>query len=147
VTVVDHRPANIDKARFAQADQLLNLTPQDLATSLDLNSFDAAMIMTHNLEYDGRFLQSLADGRIAFVGLLGPSHRKEKLLQNLGDQAKLLVGRLHGPVGLDIGAETPEEIALSIIAGIQALIKGKTGGQLVMQNPAKLHLNHVSLTG
>jgi xanthine dehydrogenase accessory factor len=130
VTVVDHRPAYIDKARFADGDQLINLTPQDLAASLNLNSFDAAIIMTHNLEYDERYLRCITESRIPFVGLLGPSHRKEKLLQNLGKQAKLLAGRVHGPVGLDIGAETPAEIALSIIVGIQAAIKGKNGGRL-----------------
>ena len=129
VTVVDHRPAYVDKARFAKVDQLLKLAPQELAYNLDLNGFDAAIIMTHNLEYDERYLRRIAESTIPFVGLLGPSHRKGKLLKNIGNHATLMSGRLHGPVGLDIGAETPAEIALSIIAGVQAAIKNKQGGQ------------------
>jgi xanthine/CO dehydrogenase XdhC/CoxF family maturation factor len=55
-----------------------------------------------------------------FLGLLGPSHRKGRLLQSLGSDASRISNRVFGPVGLDIGAETPEEIALSIMAGIHA---------------------------
>jgi xanthine/CO dehydrogenase XdhC/CoxF family maturation factor len=79
--------------------------------------------------------------------LLGPGHRKDKLLQSFGNHAKLLTGRVYGPVGLDIGAETPAEIALSIIAGVQAAIKNKNGGQFDHELTSLTALkHHVSLT-
>jgi xanthine dehydrogenase accessory factor len=139
VTVVDHRAAYINNTHFAETDQLLHLAPQELADCLNLNSFDAAIIMTHNLEFDERYLHYIAESAISVVGLLGPTHRKEKLLKNLGKHAALFSGRLHGPVGLDIGAETPSEIALSIIAGVQAALKNKPGGCFVASFDTNSH--------
>jgi xanthine/CO dehydrogenase XdhC/CoxF family maturation factor len=130
VSIVDHRPAYCNKERFPQADDLLNLLPEDLGTKLELNQFDAAILMTHNLEYDQRYLKALVNCQIPFIGLLGPSHRKDKLMQALGSETAQLSQRIFGPIGLDIGAETPEEIALSIMAGIYAELNGRSGHTL-----------------
>ncbi|QSA99510.1 XdhC family protein [Methylomonas sp. EFPC1] len=130
VTLVDHRPAHIKPERFPLADQLLHLMPDQVASQLDLNRFNAIMLMTHNVEYDQRYLQAIVHCRVPFIGLLGPAHRKQRLLQSLGDNAALIAERVFGPVGLDIGAQTPEEIALSIVAGIQAQLNGRSGLQL-----------------
>ncbi|PKD39674.1 xanthine dehydrogenase, partial [Methylomonas sp. Kb3] len=115
---------------FPLADQLLHLIPDQVASQLDLNRFNAIMLMTHNVEYDQRYLQAIVQCRAAFIGLLGPAHRKQRLLQSLGDDAALMAERVFGPVGLDIGAQTPEEIALSIVAGIHAQLNGRSGLQL-----------------
>jgi len=64
------------------------------------------------------------------VGLLGPAHRKQRLLQSLGDNTALIVERVFRPFGLDIGAQPPEEIALYIVAGIQSQFNGRSGWQL-----------------
>lgn len=130
VTLVDHRPAHIKPERFPLADQLLHLTPEQVADQLDLHRFNAIMMMTHNIEYDQRYLQAIVHCRVSFIGLLGPAHRKQRLLQSLGDDAVLINERVFGPVGLDIGAQTPEEIALSIVAGINAQLNGRSGLQL-----------------
>jgi xanthine dehydrogenase accessory factor len=130
VTLVDHRPAHIKPERFPQADLLLHLVPEQVTGLLDLNRFNALMLMTHNIEYDQRYLQAIVHCRAPFIGLLGPAHRKQRLLQSLGDNAALISDRVFGPVGLDIGAQTPEEIALSIMAGIHAQLKGRNGLQL-----------------
>ncbi len=130
VTIVDHRPAYCNNERFPQADQVLNILPEELATTLELNPFNAVILMTHNLEYDQRYLQALVDCHIPFIGLLGPSHRKDTLMQALGNEAAQLSPRVFGPVGLDIGAETPEEIVLSIMAGIYAELNGRSGRAL-----------------
>jgi xanthine dehydrogenase accessory factor len=131
VTVADPRPGYVRKGRFPEADAMLHLLPQALRNYREWNRFSAAVLMTHNIDYDRRFLEGLADSTIPFIGLLGPSPRRERLLENLEDAAAAqLDGRVFGPVGLDIGAETPEEIALSIVAGIQAELKGRKGGQL-----------------
>jgi xanthine/CO dehydrogenase XdhC/CoxF family maturation factor len=134
VTVVDHRPGHIKKERFPQADRLLHSMPEDINDQLDLNQFNAVVLMTHNVEYDLRYLKSILHCHIPFIGLLGPSHRKDKLLQSLGDDASRISNRVFGPVGLNIGAETPEEIALSIMAGIHAQLNERSGRQLSIPN-------------
>jgi len=133
VTLVDHRPSYLKPERFASAEQLLHCPPQALADTLKLDRFDALVLMTHSLDYDARYLRIIADSRIPFIGLLGPEARKHRLLDSLGEQAAKIAGRVFGPVGLDIGAETPEEIALAIMAGILAAQNRRQGGQLTAQ--------------
>ncbi|WAR46683.1 XdhC family protein [Methylomonas rapida] len=130
VSVADHRPAYLTAGRFPTADALLHIRPEALNTHLKLNGFDAALVMSHNLSHDRQYLAALAASHIAVIGLLGPMRRRERLLNSLGEVGAELAERLYGPVGLDIGAETPEEIALAIVAGIQAALKGRGGGQL-----------------
>jgi xanthine/CO dehydrogenase XdhC/CoxF family maturation factor len=133
VTVVDHRPAHIKRERFPTADYLLYAMPEELSEHLNLNQFNALVLMTHNFEYDARFLKAIVNADIAFIGLLGPALRKQGLLQSLGDDAELISKRVFGPVGLDIGAKTPEEIALSIMAGIYTELNQRSGQQLNQQ--------------
>lgn len=129
VAVADHRPGYLSKERFSKADVLIHLAPHDLSAFLHDRRFDATVLMTHNLDYDRRFLAVLASSAIGFIGLLGPVTRRERLLHALDVDDKLR-SRLYGPVGLDLGAETPDEIALSIVAGILAALSGRGGGQL-----------------
>ncbi|MEC4747264.1 XdhC family protein [Methylomicrobium sp. Wu6] len=133
VTVADCRPGYVSKVRFPQADATLHLLPQTLENLPEWNRFSAAVLMTHNFDHDRRFLAALAGTCIPFIGLLGPAPRRERLLESLENAAEPLNGRVFGPVGLDIGAETPEEIALSIMAGIHAELKGRSGGQLSLR--------------
>jgi xanthine/CO dehydrogenase XdhC/CoxF family maturation factor len=99
-----------------------------------LDERTAAVIMTHNYARDLELLAQLLPSRARFVGVLGPRARTDRLLADLAargdapDAVQLL--RLHGPVGLDIGAETPEEIALAIAAEIRATLAGRAGGRL-----------------
>ncbi|WP_031435001.1 XdhC family protein [Methylomarinum vadi] len=130
VTVADYRPGHIDSARFPQAEKLLLLAPEELNEKLALNRFDALVLMTHNFDYDRRYLQRLANNNIPFIGLLGPAQRRDMLLQSLGNTAERIRESVFGPIGLDIGAQTPEEIALSIMAGIHAVLNGRGGGHL-----------------
>ncbi|MDD1612465.1 MAG: XdhC family protein, partial [Methylococcaceae bacterium] len=132
-TVVDHRPAYIKPERFPVAEKLFYCLPQNLADNLRLDRYDAVVMMTHSFEYDARYLKIIADSHIPFIGLLGPEARKNRLLDSLGDKAVKIAGRVFGPIGLDIGAETPEEIALSIMAGILATQNRRHGGQLTLQ--------------
>ncbi len=78
----------------------------------------------------GRACASADRGNIPYIGLLGAADRRKALLGSLGKDARRLERRSYGPVGLDIGAESPEEIALSIISGIQAFLQGRSGGVL-----------------
>lgn len=139
VTVVDYRPAYLAEASFLSADQLLLATSDNLQQQLDLDSFSAVVVMTHNLENDAKFLQALTDSNIAFIGLLGPAHRKQRLLKFLSVDAEKLSGRVFGPVGLDIGAQTPAEIALSMMAGILAHLNQRNGQQLNLKSNDSSH--------
>ena len=121
-TVVDHRPAYIEKGDFAGAERVVCCAVDDLVTNVELNSFDVAVVMSHHLVSDRGYLKHLAATDIAYVGLLGPVGRRERLLTELGDEADRLVGRLHGPAGLDIGGRGPAAIALSIAAQLQKVL-------------------------
>jgi xanthine/CO dehydrogenase XdhC/CoxF family maturation factor len=127
VTVVDHRPAYLDAARFPEARCVMAVDLADPGAGLDLGSFDAAVVMSHHLVADGRYLAMLATRAIPYVGLLGPAARRERLYAELGPLADALRPRLRAPVGLDLGGGTPEAIALAIVAEIQAALHGRPG--------------------
>jgi xanthine/CO dehydrogenase XdhC/CoxF family maturation factor len=120
VTVVDHRPAYLDATRFAGADLRL-VDPEALADAVAPSRHVAAVVMSHHLPSDAAYLRALARAREpGYVGLLGPRPRRERLARELGADAAALAGRLRGPVGLDLGAATPEGIALAIVAELHA---------------------------
>ena len=100
----------------------------ELAERVALAGCFAAVVMSHHLASDEAYLGALAGAPIAHIGLLGPRPRRDKLLAALGANAARLHGRLRGPVGLDIGAVTPEGIALAIAAELHALAAGRDGG-------------------
>src|SRR5579871_6661043 len=106
VTVVDHRPAYAVAARFPRARVVLSAAAE-LAASVDLGGYVAAVVMSHHLATDEAYLRALAATPIAYVGLLGPRARRERLLLGVNGAAERLAGRLRGPIGLDIGAITP----------------------------------------
>lgn len=85
----------------------------------------AAVVMTHQFEGDRAHLAALAATSIPYVGLLGPAARRDALLATLGDAAAALRPRLRAPVGLRLGGEGPEAIALSIAAGLAAHLHGR----------------------
>jgi xanthine/CO dehydrogenase XdhC/CoxF family maturation factor len=127
ITVYDHRPAYAQASRFPQAEQVLLGRPETLAQTLDLDGYDAAVVMSHHLPSDLGYLRALSATRIPYVGLLGPARRREKLLADLGEAATGLAGRLRSPIGLNIGGRAPESVALSIVAEIHARLAGAPG--------------------
>jgi xanthine/CO dehydrogenase XdhC/CoxF family maturation factor len=124
VTVADHRPAYTQRAGFERAHKVHTIDPDALARTLELDAFDAVVVMSHHLATDRAYLAQLVDVRARYVGLLGPPARKQRLLAELGARGTRLRSTLKGPVGLDIGADTPESIALSIVAELQATFAG-----------------------
>lgn len=120
VTVADHRPAYLERGGFSRADRALLVDPAALASSLAVDEFDAIVVMSHHLATDRKYLAQLATARAAYLGVLGPRARRERLLAELEGAAPALRARLKGPVGLDIGADSPESIALSILAELQS---------------------------
>lgn len=123
-TVSDHRPAYLENGDFSAADDAFCIAAAEIGDELELDQFDAAVVMSHHLVTDASYLRTLAATRIPYVGLLGPPHRRERLLGSLVEERKLLEGRLHGPAGIDINASGPASIALSIVAQIHQSLFG-----------------------
>lgn len=125
VTVADHRPAYVGRAGFAAADAVVLVDSANLSESLDLDRYEAIVVMSHHLTTDERYLAQLAGHATPYLGVLGPPARRERLIEQLGSRAGDLDRRLRGPVGLDIGADAPESIALSILAEIQQTLAAR----------------------
>jgi xanthine/CO dehydrogenase XdhC/CoxF family maturation factor len=127
ITVRDHRPAYAVRERFPRARSVYLAPAVSLAEELQRTAYDAAIVMSHHLPSDEAYLAALADSDIRYIGLLGPAPRRARLMHEIGAKAQALDKRLYGPVGLDIGATTPESIALAIVSEIQAVKSGRSG--------------------
>ncbi len=117
VTVADARALYAQPDRFAMADRVALLPAHDAVETLQLGPSTAVVLMTHNYGSDAKLLRRLLPLRLAYLGLLGPRVRAERLLADI--EAAHELDQLHSPAGLDIGAESPEAIALAIVAEIQ----------------------------
>lgn len=149
VTIVDTRAARPRPERFPDADAVIACPPEEVAATLALSERTAAVVMTHNYADDRRVLQALLDSPVGYIGQLGPRARTERLLAEISDDGFPLspthLARLHGPVGLDIGADNPEEIALAILAEIQSARAGRPGSPL-RERQAPLHPRPIPLS-
>ena len=112
--VVDHRPHTIDSLGLPDSCESICISPDDLTSRIDVNDFDVAIVMSHHLESDRSYLRILAESDVPFVGLLGPPHRRDRILAGMGEMAEKLEGRLHAPVGRELGGRGPGAIALEI---------------------------------
>ncbi len=131
LTVIDHRPAYANPERLPEADEIAVLDIDDLADSTFQDNTSVAVVMTHNYERDRRILPRLLKSDFLYVGALGPKKRTEKILAESGEDFSWeQLAKLHAPIGLDIGADTPEAIALAIVAEIQAVLSNRKGGFL-----------------
>jgi len=104
--------------------------PEEVAEKVDLGAFDAAVIMTHNYLYDMTLLSATLPSTIEYVGLLGPKSRGDELLAQIENITPAMREKVRSPIGLDLGADTPEEIALSIIAEVQAVLRQRSAAFL-----------------
>lgn len=135
VTIIDHRPAYATPERFPCADEIIVCRPEVVARRVTIDAGTIAVVMTHSYEHDRELLKMLVASSARYIGMLGPKRRTERMLIELSEAGSFEFAaadraRLHAPVGLDIGAETPEEIAVSIIAEVRACLAGRTGGML-----------------
>ncbi len=119
VEVIEHRGRFLDG--LTAADLVHRERAGECLPRLDLNSFDAAICMTHLYAEDLCALELLATTPLPWIGLLGPRARRDALLVALADRAEALAGRLEGPVGEALGGDGPEALALSMVARLQRL--------------------------
>jgi xanthine/CO dehydrogenase XdhC/CoxF family maturation factor len=130
VGLLDHRPAFARPERFPEADRVLSGLPALRVPELDLDDRSAVVLMTHNYLKDLEALRPLMASKARYLGLMGSRARSTRLVAELAAEGIHGGDRLHSPVGLDLGAEDPETIALAVLAEIQATFLGRGGGPL-----------------
>jgi xanthine/CO dehydrogenase XdhC/CoxF family maturation factor len=133
VTVADPRSAYLQSDLFGGA-RLVLTGFEDLGSALRLPRGAFVVIMNHHLDRDRRALRFAFERDPAYIGVLGPRGRYEKLLATLANEGHVPPAatrdRVHSPIGLAIGAETAEEVAVAILAEILAIRRGFAGGFL-----------------
>jgi len=134
VTVVDGRANYAVAARFPMADKLVIAKPETLLANIVIDQRTVFVLMTHNYNYDMAVIKQLLPLHLPYIGALGPKKRLHRLLNELQDEGTTITDKelenVYGPSGLDIGSENAEEIALSIIAEIQSVLKKRNGAPL-----------------
>lgn len=149
VVVSGRKATDLLEERFPEADEHRFLMhPEEAASTLVADDLSAAVVMNHTYLRDRDIMHALVNTTIPYVGLLGPRERTERMLHELTTAGKELSDeqrqRLFGPIGLDIGTETPEEIALATVAEIQAVLHNRAGGSL-RERTTPIHANRIVL--
>lgn len=138
VTIVDDRPEHLTRSRFPDARRLVCSPAAEARDKIKMTRQSVAILMTHSFSKDVALLPWLLNSDAFYVGLLGPKSRTGKIIQHLhADQnmpASDGIDKLHTPVGLDIGAVNPSEIAVAIIAEVIAETHSRSGGKLGQRN-------------
>lgn len=147
VTVTDECVAHVAPKFFPTADQVSMCDRKFIERDLRITPYTACVLMSHNYEYDRDVLKKIINSDASYIGILGPRKRFEKMLAEFQEMNIKLTSshlhKIHSPVGLDIGGETPDEIAVSIIAEIQSKFSKRSGGFLKYRN-APIHQRDVT---
>ena len=142
VAVLDGRPDYANTNRFASGCRVVVAKPEKALASLFINQRSVFVLMTHNYNYDLAVLRQLITYNVKYIGVLGPRKKLNRMLEQLHSEGIELtpeqLAKIYGPVGLDLGAETPEEIALSIAAEIKAVMANRKG-QSLREKDSVLH--------
>ncbi len=146
LTVVDGRHHYATQQRFPLAQQVMVAKADAALSHVAWDAKTAVVLMTHNYNYDIALLQQLLPLQLPYVGVLGPKKKLDRMLNEITEKGILITPHqlqpVYGPTGLDVGAETAEEIALSIIAEIKAVMSGSNGASL-RSKPHTIH-SHIS---
>lgn len=141
-TVVDGRRTHATAARFPKADKVFVAKAEEVLTRVETDAQTVFLLMTHNYNYDLALLKTVLGKECAYIGLLGPKKKTERMFDDLlaegVDVSAEQRARIHSPVGLDIGAETAEEIAVSIVAEIKAVL-AKRDGKSLKEKEVSIH--------
>ena len=133
-TVIDGRANYAKKERFAKACDVLIAKPEEVIRSVHIDEYTFFALMTHNYNYDKALLYELCQNNANYIAMLGPKKKLERMLSEYKEEGRPLtdhqIATIYSPAGLDIGAETSEEIALSIVAEIKAKMENRKGRHL-----------------
>ena len=142
LTVVSNTSGGAPAELFQEANVRLTASPSAIREKLRLEPDSAVVIMTHNLGHDRGYLRFALESECAYVGILGPRARTERLLTELSEAGfqptDARRAALYSPIGLHLGAEQPEEIALSILAEVEARFSGADAQSLRLR-PGPIH--------
>ncbi|OXA99210.1 XdhC family protein [Flavobacterium pectinovorum] len=142
ITIAEGRATHATKKRFPEAKQILVGKPEQVFENINIDHQTYFVLITHNYKYDLAMLKLLLQTDCRYIGILGPKTKLNRMLDDLLSEGIKVteeqLNRIYGPIGLDIGAETSEEIALSIVAEIKAMMSGKTGTSLKYKT-GKIH--------
>ncbi|HEU5292313.1 MAG TPA: XdhC/CoxI family protein [Cyclobacteriaceae bacterium] len=142
VSITDECVSHIAPIFFPSADKLQLCQREFVDRDFNITPYTACVLMSHNYDYDRDVLKKLLQSPTPYIGILGPRKRFEKMQEEFLAQGIILsekdFHRIHSPIGLDIGAEAPDEIAVSIVAEIQSKFSDRSGGFL-KYNPGPIH--------
>lgn len=134
VVVIDDRELFLTKDRYPEAAGFLVSDPGEAATATAADPRTYVVVMSHNYLRDKEYLRSFLKSDAVYIGMLGPRKRTDRLLDELRSEGVEVtnrdLARIHGPAGLDLGSEGPDEIASAIAAEILAVRRRRTGGFL-----------------
>jgi xanthine dehydrogenase accessory factor len=134
VQVTDECAAHIAPLFFPTADKLSMCDRKFIDRDFNVGPYTACVLMSHNYEYDRDVLAKLVKTEAPYIGILGPRKRFDKMQEEFVKKGIVLsaddLHRIHSPIGLDIGAEAPDEIAVSIVAEVQGKFANRSGGFL-----------------
>jgi xanthine dehydrogenase accessory factor len=134
ITLIDGRGNYATTQRFPLAERIVIAKPEQALDAMALDDRTVAIMMTHNYNYDLGILRQLLPINLTYLGALGPKKRLQRMLDELKDEGVTITDEsmqsVYGPAGLDIGSENSDEIALSIIAEMQAVLKKRNGASL-----------------
>jgi xanthine/CO dehydrogenase XdhC/CoxF family maturation factor len=129
--LIDGRKALATPTRFPSASKIIQGSADEVVEQLETDLHTVALLMTHNFDYELRVLEELTSRMLPYIGILGPKRKTDKLIHRLEEKGiPVFRDALYAPIGLDLGAETSEEIALSIFAEIAAVLRKKPAGSL-----------------
>ena len=133
-TVADGRQNYATRERFPLVNSLIVTKPENFRSQINFDDRTVAVLVTHNYNYDIAVLRQLVTLNVSYIGVLGPKKKLDRMLEELKEGGMLIdeetTKNVFGPAGLDIGAETSDEIALSILSEIQAVLSKRTGSSL-----------------
>jgi xanthine dehydrogenase accessory factor len=126
IQLIDGRKNHATKQRFPDATSIITGSPQEVVQNLRPDSNSVALLMTHNFEYELEVLNQIIPFNLPYIGILGPKKKTERLISILSEKGnKIFTDNIFAPTGLNIGAEGSEEIALSVLAEIKAVMNKK----------------------
>lgn len=133
-TVIDGRATHALAQRFPKAKQVILSTADQVVKLVKIDPFTVFVLMTHNYHYDLAMLKLLVGTATPYIGVLGPKTKLQRMFNDLADAGielnEMQKEKIFGPMGLDIGAETSEEIAISILSEVKAILSGRMGNSL-----------------
>ncbi len=141
-TIIDGRANYAIPARFPEARQVIIAKPDQVLSKINIDEHTAIVLMTHNYNYELALLKQLLPLKLRYIGILGPKKKLDRMIDELENEGMVIADerlqKIYGPVGLDIGSEGAEEIALSILSEVKAVLSNRKGYSL-KHKPSSIH--------